>query len=130
MAIGVERRNLMPLVVLEAENGQQELALDVLNAAYEGLAFAELAYDTFQVTSSEEGTPDAIAYRFYGKEELWWLICTFNGIIDPYTELVAGLKLRIPKLDEVFLFINENRARAEQRVASLNQRRVGDFGEL
>lgn len=124
----IERRTLTPLVVLNDNQGRQEVVLDTLNAAYEGLAFQSVSYDSFQVTETEAGQPDAIAYRFYGAEELWWIICTFNGIVDPYTEIVAGVKLRVPRLDEVYVYINESKSRTEKQTRQAQQ--VGTFGEL
>lgn len=43
-----------------------------------------------------EGRPDLLAYTFYGDVGLWWIICQYNGILDPQTELVAGKQLLIP----------------------------------
>lgn len=43
-----------------------------------------------------EGRPDMLGYVFYGDPGLWWLICQYNSILDPETELVEGTVLIIP----------------------------------
>ena len=42
------------------------------------------------------GRPDLLANAFYGDSNLWWLICQYNNIIDPQTELVEGKLLLMP----------------------------------
>ena len=42
------------------------------------------------------GRPDLLAYELYGDVALWWVVPEANQMIDPITELVAGLELRAP----------------------------------
>lgn len=44
-----------------------------------------------------EGRPDILGYVFYGDPLLWWVICQYNSILDPFAELVAGKVLLIPQ---------------------------------
>lgn len=126
MTISNERRAYAPIIEVEDETGATFLDLDVLNAAYEGMHEQSMSCTSFTVTDSEVSQPDAIAYRFYGDERLWWVICTFNGIVDPYTELTAGTKLLIPRLDEVVLFLT----RDDSLRSTSASNRVGTSGEI
>lgn len=38
-----------------------------------------------------------ISYKIYGRIELWWLICTVNGIHNPVEMVKGGVVLRILK---------------------------------
>ena len=53
-------------------------------------------YRVAVIPPSMEFRPDLIAASAYGSKNLWWLICTANGIIDPNTELVAGKQILLP----------------------------------
>lgn len=103
-----ERGDYCPLVAIVNERGQTEVSLDTLSATYELLTDQQIAYDTFQITDSEAQQLDAVAYRYYGDSQLWWLIAAFNFIIDPYTEVVPGLKVRVPRLDEVMIYLTRD----------------------
>ena len=37
-----------------------------------------------------------ISYKHYNTIELWWLICKFNNVKDPFEELKAGTYIKIP----------------------------------
>ena len=37
-----------------------------------------------------------ISYKFYNTYKLWWLICKFNGIANPFNELIPGTVIKIP----------------------------------
>ena len=42
-----------------------------------------------------------ISYKFYNTYKLWWLICKFNGIINPFNELTPGTVIKIPTKETV-----------------------------
>jgi len=42
---------------------------------------------------------DSISQKFYETPFLWWLICNYNKIKDPFVGLVAGEKIKIIKRD-------------------------------
>ena len=48
-----------------------------------------------------EGRPHLLGYVFYGDSLLWWIICQFNGILDPFDELIEGKVLIIPTLERI-----------------------------
>lgn len=62
------------------------------------------------VEKKYEGKPQLLGYVFYGDVGLWWIICQFNGIIDPMQEIVEGKLLMIPTLERVKADILTNNA--------------------
>lgn len=80
--------------------------LDYHQASYNAIRREKINYVEFTVTDSEEHQPDAIAYKFYKDEGFWWLICLFNGIVEPMSELVTGTVIKIPYLSEVLTLLN------------------------
>lgn len=51
-------------------------------------------YKDYIVTSKDTWTN--ISYKFYGTYKLWWLICKFNDVQDPFFYLEQGMKIKIP----------------------------------
>jgi hypothetical protein len=51
-------------------------------------------------TVVEGDRADLIAYRYFGRAELWWIICDYNGIFFPL-EIEAGTVLRLPSVEHV-----------------------------
>lgn len=43
---------------------------------------------------------DLIAHRYYGRAELWWVICDYNDIFFPLA-IDAGTVLRLPSVEQV-----------------------------
>ncbi len=41
---------------------------------------------------------DLIAYRYWGRTDLWWVVCDYNDIACP-VELGTGAVLRLPSLE-------------------------------
>lgn len=53
----------------------------------------------FTVTS-EEGRPDIISNKIYGDTQYWWVILLYNAITS-FDDLVNGMELKYPKLQEL-----------------------------
>lgn len=49
------------------------------------------------VRSGEQGQPELLSQRVYGNPNYWWVICRYNGIIDP-AGMWEGLKIRYPDI--------------------------------
>jgi hypothetical protein len=62
------------------------------------------------VEKKYEGKPHLLGYVFYGDIGLWWVICQFNGIIDPMQEIIEGKLLMIPTIERVTAEIFTNNA--------------------
>jgi hypothetical protein len=48
-----------------------------------------------------ENKPYLLGYMFYGDEGLWWVVCQYNGIIDPLSELITGKLILVPTIERV-----------------------------
>ena len=46
-------------------------------------------------------TLDLLALKYYQQPMLYWVICDFNKIQDPYIELQVGEQIKIPTLSTV-----------------------------
>jgi len=102
--------NADPLVnnsVYNTKNGRYVLggATEVSSFALEMWDANILPPDTsdiiYFVEKKYEGKPHLLGYVFYGDTGLWWLICAYNGIIDPIEEIKEGKSLLIPTLDRI-----------------------------
>lgn len=60
----------------------------------------ELSSDYYQVYKVIDGdTWPLISYKFYNNIKLWWLICKFNNIKNPFVDLKINMILKIPTLN-------------------------------
>lgn len=50
----------------------------------------------FVVTGPMVGRLDLISQLFYETPELWWVLAEVNNLVDPMTQVVNGLRLRVP----------------------------------
>ena len=44
---------------------------------------------------------DSLAQKYYNNASLYWIICDFNQIQDPFIELEKGTELKIPTLTTI-----------------------------
>ena len=53
----------------------------------------------FEVTATYENRPDLLAYDLYKDHKLWWVFAVRNKSVikDPVFDLVAGVKIYLPK---------------------------------
>lgn len=40
-----------------------------------------------------------ISYKVYGNIKPWWIICKFNNIKNPFTDLIVGKIIKLPTQD-------------------------------
>lgn len=59
----------------------------------------DTAYTTYIVKKND--TVDSLALHFYNNPALYWVICSFNRIQDPYIKLVEGQTLKIPSISSI-----------------------------
>ncbi len=59
----------------------------------------------FVVTAAEEGRPDVISQRIYGKAIYAWLVLQYNNIVDVETELLPGAVMFLPSQNRLILDI-------------------------
>ena len=55
-----------------------------------------IQYTEFTIPAGKEFRPDLISNEVYGKPSLWKVFCVFNGILNPFKELVPGKTIKIP----------------------------------
>lgn len=107
----------IPTVVFQDQgSAPSELLPDWLNARYVDVQESVLQYQLHTVSETDVAQPDSIAHRFYGKSDWWWLICTYNGIVNPTTDMYLGQKLRIPALQQTQLLLQSLGDRRENRI--------------
>lgn len=46
-------------------------------------------------------TFDSLALKYYNNPTLYWIICSFNRIQDPFQELEVGTQLKIPAIANI-----------------------------
>lgn len=46
-------------------------------------------------------TIDRLALEYYGNPTLYWVICSYNHIRNPYKSLVQGRTIKIPSLSNI-----------------------------
>jgi hypothetical protein len=57
------------------------------------------------ITSTYQHRMDLLSNNVYGTPDLWWVICEYNNIQDPLSQLTIGTVLRVPDLDRVLSLI-------------------------
>lgn len=80
-------------------------SLDYLSAKYLNISFAIPAESTFVVTSANIANSPGLAYQIYGDKDYWWVICLYNGILNPIEDLQPGTILQIPSITSVNAFL-------------------------
>lgn len=46
-------------------------------------------------------TLDRLSLEYYGNPTLYWIICSYNHIQNPYKSLVPGTSLKIPSISNI-----------------------------
>ena len=49
----------------------------------------------------EHDTYDKLALKYYNNPTYYWIICSFNHIIDPFEDPVPGTVLKIPSFSNI-----------------------------
>lgn len=58
-------------------------------------------YSVITLSAEYISAPELISDDLYRNQKMWWIICLYNGIINPITDLIPGTNLKIPDLDQV-----------------------------
>lgn len=67
----------------------------------------DISPDLITIYEVAEGdTWTNISYRNFGTIKLWWLICKFNNIKNPFEEIEAGKIIKIPSKELMETIIN------------------------
>ena len=77
------------------------------NGYLDVISFRDITAQTddvlFEVTSNYQNRPDLLAYDLYGDVNLWWVFAVRNKSIikDPTFDLVAGVKIYLPTIENI-----------------------------
>lgn len=65
-------------------------------------------FERVTITAADEYNIHTLTFKIYGTHQYWWVVCLFNGIIDPTTELEAGREIRIPSLVQIQSYLSND----------------------
>ena len=71
-----------------------------MNVIQEALVNMNVDFTEVVVLVEEENNIELVSQRCYNNPSYWWVICRFNGILNP-CNIPIGLKLRIPNIQQI-----------------------------
>lgn len=95
------------------------LRLNYHTAAYAGLSQKQFNFTLHIVNQSEQHRPDLVALNVYGDSGLWFPLYQFNGIIDPITETIPGLQLKVPDSGQLGAFLKASNSQTTNETVEL-----------
>jgi len=95
---------------VNAGDGEFRPELDFLNNSLEGFVITRQPR-YYRVVQGDLSVPDAIAYKMYGSERYWWVVCLANDISDCCKDIYVGQLLIIPDLLDIYDFFKTYRIR-------------------
>ena len=73
-----------------------------------------LTFSRHVVTEIDEFAPATISQRYYDTHQYWWVVCLYNDILDPTSELYAGREIRIPDRAQVENYLSQTQVSESQ----------------
>jgi len=106
----MDRTQFFEIESVDVGDGITRRELDFLNHSLSGLELrrAPLYY---RVAQGDLAQPDNIAYKVYGDERLWWVVCLANEISCPCADIAVGDLLTIPDRLDLYDFFRMYRKR-------------------
>jgi len=101
------RSGYLPRTLVATEDRELKWTPDYLNAPYLNLNENVTTYSTHVISQAFEGRPDLIAHKVYGSVALWWVICQFNGVVNPFTDLYVGKLVKVPDYSQLMHVLHE-----------------------
>lgn len=80
---------------------------EITNGYLDVMSFRSIPSETddilFEIPKTYENRPDLLAYDLYKDVNLWWVFAVRNSNIlkDPVFDLVAGIKIYLPKIPTI-----------------------------
>lgn len=93
--------NLTRRAYLKTGQQMNRRSLDYLSAKYINIKQILTPEQSYVVTQSDEANAPGLAFRFYGDRGYWWVLCLYNGILDPITGFEPGTVIQIPNLADI-----------------------------
>lgn len=59
---------------------------------------SNIPYRYYEIEGEDIGRLDLISYKVYGSEEHFWVIASFNAILDPFSGFFVGQTIKVPDL--------------------------------
>lgn len=53
------------------------------------------------VVADEVNRPDLVSFRVYSRSDIFWAIALRNSILMPLTDMVSGLSLQCPHIEDI-----------------------------
>ena len=69
---------------------------DVWGARFSNLRYSVASVNTITVSSGFEANLPALAEKYLGDQNMWWILLQYNGLIDPIHDIRIGQVLQIP----------------------------------
>lgn len=79
--------------------------LNYLSAKYKNIKFRLVPKQQYVVTHIDTANAPGLAHSIYGDKGYWWILCMFNGILNPIEEIAPGTTLRLPSLVDINNFL-------------------------
>lgn len=79
--------------------------LNYLSAKYKNITFRIVPKQHYVVTHADTANSFGLADAIYGDKGYWWVLCMFNGILDPISEISPGVTLKLPSLADINNFL-------------------------
>lgn len=102
-------RSSFKKVVTDPKDGAQ--FLDHLSGSYSRLV-RNLQLAQYHRIGPHEGVDlPKLAHKFYGTTDLWWVIGSYNGIVNPFTEAPSGRLIKIPDISSIDAYIRQSKTK-------------------
>lgn len=82
---------------------------DWQTAEYKNIKFLLPPIYRHVCTAADWSNSPGIAFQYYKNTDYWWVVCQYNGIIDPITEFWPGRVILLPGLPELNAYLAERR---------------------
>jgi len=79
--------------------------LNYMSAHYLNIKFLVPPSFVYVVKISDVANAPGIAFNVYGDRGYWWIVCLYNGILEPISAFKPGTSLQLPSLSDINLFL-------------------------
>jgi hypothetical protein len=111
------RNDLLEKVIVD-DNLEYDF-LSAQNIDFKKFPHAEKLYI---VTQEDLMRIDLISHKVYGTPNFWWVVAQRNGIIDTTNDMYIGMNLYIPKITDLFAYLNNKKKRQTINVKDFSVR--------
>lgn len=96
-----------------------EYGIDPLRDDSYDAIYAVTSYTMYTVKASEKFNPALISFNVYNGNMMWWRhIMVYNGIDDVW-DLVEGMRIRIPNINEMTTLLQRAKNDSQKSVVTI-----------